>query len=70
MLGWAPILAGGDGLSILPQRGSGVLVGGAGSSSVAEIKECSKHLKATRVVRVVVNKITEPEATAPYHAYY
>ena len=65
-----PILAGDDVLSILPHLQSVLLIAEAGSSSVSEIKECTKHLKATPVVRVVVNKITEREPTAPYHEYY
>ena len=65
-----PILAGDDVLSILPHLQSVLLIAEAGSSSVSEIKECTKHLKSTPVVRVVVNKITEREPTAPYHEYY
>jgi protein-tyrosine kinase len=65
-----PILAGDDVLSILPQLQSVLLIAEAGNSSVAEIKECAKHLKDTPVVRVVVNKITEREPTSLYHEYY
>jgi Mrp family chromosome partitioning ATPase len=65
-----PVLAGDDVLSILPHLQSVLLIAEAGSSSVSEIKECAKHLKATPIVRVVVNKITEREPSAPYHAYY
>jgi protein-tyrosine kinase len=65
-----PILAGDDVLSILPHLQSVLLIAEAGSSSVSEIQECTKHLKATPVVRVVVNKITEREPTSPYHEYY
>lgn len=65
-----PILAGDDVLSLLPQLQSVLLVAGAGTSSLSDIKECSKHLKATPIVRVVVNKITEHEPRAPYLAYY
>jgi protein-tyrosine kinase len=65
-----PILAGDDVLSILPQLQSVLLVAGAGTSSVSEINECIRHLKGTPVVRVVLNKITEREPTAPYHQYY
>jgi protein-tyrosine kinase len=65
-----PILAGDDVLSVLPQLQSILLIAEAGRSSVSEIKECTKHLKATPVVRVVVNKITEREPTASYHEYY
>jgi protein-tyrosine kinase len=65
-----PILAGDDVLSILPHLQSVLLVAEAGRSSVSEVKESAKHLKATPVVRVVVNKITEREPTAPYHEYH
>jgi protein-tyrosine kinase len=65
-----PLLAGDDVLSILPHLQSVLLIAEAGSSSISEIKECTKHLKATPVVRVVINKITERETTSPYHEYY
>jgi protein-tyrosine kinase len=65
-----PILAGDDVISVLPHVQSVLLVTAAGSSSISEVKECAKHLKATPIVRIVVNKITEREATAPYHEYY
>jgi protein-tyrosine kinase len=69
LLDLPPLLTGDDVLSMMPQLQSVLLVTAAGSSSVADVKECGKHLKATPIVRVVVNKITEREA-APYHAYY
>jgi protein-tyrosine kinase len=65
-----PILAGDDVLSVLPHLQSVLLIAEAGRSSLSEIKECTKHLKDTPVVRVVVNKVTEREPTAPYHEYY
>jgi capsular exopolysaccharide synthesis family protein len=65
-----PILTGDDVLSILPQLQSVVLVAAAGSTSVSEIQESTRHLKGTPIVRVVLNKITEREPTAPYHEYY
>jgi protein-tyrosine kinase len=65
-----PILAGDDLHSILPHLQSILLIAEAGRSSVPEVKESIKYLRATPVVRVVVNKITEKEPTAPYHAYY
>ena len=63
-----PILVGDDVLSILPQMDAILFVAGVGSTSVAHIKECKKHLKTTPVVRVVVNKATEPPES--YYAYY
>jgi protein-tyrosine kinase len=65
-----PILAGDDVLSILPHLQSVLLIAEAGRSSVSEIKECTKHLKATPVVRVVINKLTEQEPLARYYEYY
>jgi hypothetical protein len=35
---------------------------------MTEIKECNKHLQATTVLRVVLNKVTETGPTSP--AYY
>lgn len=65
-----PILAGDDALALLPQLQCALMVAEAGSTSLSEIKECSRHLKTTPIVRVVLNKMTEREPTAPYHAYY
>ena len=63
-----PVLIGDDVLSILPQMDATLFVAAVGSTSVAQIKECKKHLKGTPVVRIVVNKATEP--TESYYAYY
>jgi protein-tyrosine kinase len=63
-----PILVGDDVISILPQMEAVLLVAGVGNTSVADIKECHKHLKTTPVVRVVVNRATE--TTDSYYAYY
>jgi Mrp family chromosome partitioning ATPase len=63
-----PILIGDDVLSILPQMDATLFVAAVGSTSVSQIKECKKHLKGTPVVRIVVNKATEPSES--YYAYY
>jgi Mrp family chromosome partitioning ATPase len=63
-----PMLLGDDVISILPQMEAVLLVAGVGSTSVSDIKECHKHLKATPVVRVVVNRVAE--ATDAYYGYY
>jgi len=65
-----PILAGDDVLSILPHLQSVLLIAEAGSSTVSEITECTKHLKATPLVRVVVNKTTESDPMAAYYYEY
>jgi protein-tyrosine kinase len=63
-----PLLLGDDVISILPQMEAVLLVAGVGQTSVADIKECQKHLKTTPVVRVIVNKATE--ASDSYYTYY
>lgn len=63
-----PLLLGDDVISILPRMDAALLVAGAGSTSVADIRECQKHLQRTPVVRVVVNKATE--SAGSYYGYY
>jgi len=63
-----PMLLGDDVISIFPRMDAALLVTGVGSSSVADIKECQKHLERVPVVRVVVNKVTEKIDT--YYGYY
>ena len=62
------MLLGDDVISILPQMDAVLLVAGVGSTSVADIRECQKHLQRTPVVRVVVNKVTD--AAGSYYGYY
>jgi protein-tyrosine kinase len=45
-----------------------LLVAGVGTTSVAEIKECQKHLRQSNVIRVVVNKVND--STDDYYGYY
>ena len=63
-----PILTGDDVISVLPQMEAALLIAGVGTTSLADIKECRKHLKTTPVVRVVVNRVTEANDT--YYGYY
>jgi protein-tyrosine kinase len=63
-----PMLMGDDVISILPQMDAALLVAGIGTTSVADIKECQKHLKRTPVVRVIVNKATETAGS--YYGHY
>jgi protein-tyrosine kinase len=63
-----PMLIGDDVISVLPQMDAVLLVAGVGNTSVADIRECHKHLKTTPVVRVVVNRVTE--VTDAYYGYY
>ncbi len=62
-----PILTGDDVISILPQIDCVLFVAAAGTTTIQEIKECNKHLEATSIVRVVVNKAPD-SAPAYYYA--
>jgi protein-tyrosine kinase len=44
-----------------------LLVAAVGTSTVSEIEECNKHLQATDLVRLVLNKA--PESTTRYSYY-
>jgi protein-tyrosine kinase len=63
-----PLLVGDDVISFLPRVDAVLLIMGVGTTSVAEIKECQKHLQRSKVVRVVVNKVTG--STDDYYGYY
>ena len=63
-----PMLIGDDVISILPRMDAVLLVAGVGTTSVADIRECQKHLQQSRVVRVVVNKVTDDAGS--YLGYY
>lgn len=63
-----PVLYSDDVISVLPQIDCALLVTAAGVSTPSEIKECSRHLESTPVVRVVVNKAVD--AAKPYHYSY
>jgi protein-tyrosine kinase len=62
-----PILLGDDVISVLPKMDAVLLIGGAGTTSLADIKECNKHLQSANVLRIVVNKVSE--AATPYYGY-
>ena len=63
-----PVLVGDDVISVLPQIDSTLLVASVGASTLSDVKECSKHLKSSPIVRVVVNKVSEK--TEAYYGYY
>jgi protein-tyrosine kinase len=62
-----PVLSGDDVIAILPQVHCALLVTAIGTTTVAQIKECNKHLQSTEVVRIVLNKV--PETSAHYYYY-
>jgi len=55
-----PLLQGDEVLATLPRIDAVLLVTAVGVSTLHEIKECNKHLQATEVLRVVLNKSQEP----------
>lgn len=63
-----PLLVGDDVISILPRMDAVLLIAAVGTTSVAEIKECQKHLRQSNVIRVVVNKVND--STDDYYGYY
>jgi len=63
-----PLLPSDDVLSILPSIDCVLLVAAAETSTVPEVKECSKHLATVPVVRFVLNKATDK--LAPYYSRY
>jgi len=61
-----PLLQGDEVLATLPRIDCVLLVTAVGVSTLHEIKECSRHLQASEVLRVVLNKTHEP-ATKYYY---
>jgi protein-tyrosine kinase len=62
-----PILSSDDVITVLPNVDCAVLVTAVGVTKVADIEECGKHLRTTEVIRIIVNKTTEP--TSGYYYY-
>jgi protein-tyrosine kinase len=62
-----PMLSGDDVIAILPQVDCVVLVAAVGTSTIAQIEECNKHLQSADVVRLVLNKV--PQVNVKYHYY-
>lgn len=63
-----PMLTSDDVLSIIPSIDCVLLVAAAETSTIPEIKECSKHLATVPVVRVVLNKVNDKSTT--YYTRY
>lgn len=60
-----PMLVSDDVIAVLPRIDCALLVSAVGTSTLAEIEECTRYLKQTNVVRMVVNKV--PEAAMRYY---
>ncbi len=63
-----PILMSDDVIAVLSQIDCLLFVAAAGTTTVEEIKECTKHLESASIVRVVLNKASG-EATSYYARY-
>jgi Mrp family chromosome partitioning ATPase len=63
-----PTLAGDDVIALLPQIDCAVLVAAVGTSTLSEIKQCNRHLHATEVIRLVLNKVQDPGPKSYYSA--
>jgi Mrp family chromosome partitioning ATPase len=63
-----PLLSSDDAIAVLPQVDCVMLVTAVGTTTVAQIEECSKHLLSADVVRVVLNKV--PEQNTKEYCYY
>jgi Mrp family chromosome partitioning ATPase len=64
ILDMPPMLTGDDVIALLPQLDCVLLVAAVGTSTLSELKQCSKHLQSAEVVRVVLNKT--PDSTVGY----
>ena len=62
-----PLLQGDEVLATLPRIDCVLLVTAVGVSTLHEIKECNRHLQASEVIRLVLNKSHE---TTRRHYYY
>lgn len=63
-----PMLPSDDVISILPQLDTVLFVAAVGSSTVPEIKECTKFLEGVPLVRFVLNKSNDKKAK--YYSQY
>jgi protein-tyrosine kinase len=62
-----PLLSSDDVLAIVPRLDCVLLVAAIGHTTIAEIKESSKHLQSTEVVKIVLNKA--PRSKSAYFYY-
>ena len=62
-----PMLSGDDVLAVLPQLDCVLLLAAVGQTKKSEIDECLRHLKSSQLLRLVVNKSTDP--TSMYYHY-
>jgi capsular exopolysaccharide synthesis family protein len=62
-----PVLVSDDVIALLPQIDCAVLVASVGKSTVSEVKQCNRHLHATEVLRLVLNKVQDQGSNYYYY---
>ena len=62
-----PMLTGDDVIAALPQVDCVLLIAAVGQTKVSEIEECNRHLESSHLVRLVINKSTEPNSMYYYY---
>ncbi len=60
-----PVLTSDDVIAVLPQMDCVLFVAAVGTSTVAQIEECRRHLQSSEVVRIILNKV--PVASTNYY---
>ena len=60
-----PVLSQDDVLAILPRLDCLLLVTAVGTSTIADINECMKHVHSTEIIRIVLNKV--PPSRSKYN---
>jgi protein-tyrosine kinase len=60
-----PVLSRDDVLAILPRLDCLLLVAAVGTSTIAEISECNKHVHSTEIMRIVLTKV--PSSRSKYY---
>ncbi len=64
-----PILTSDDVIAILPQMDCAIFVASVGRTTLAEIKDCNRHLDSTPVVQIVVNKASDESVSHYTYGY-
>ena len=65
-----PLLSSDDVIALLPQIDCILLIAAVGTSTISEIKESNRHLQSSAVLRIVLNKASEPAAGHYYGQHY
>ncbi len=60
-----PVLTSDDVIAVLPQMDCVLFVAAVGTSTIAQIEECRRHLQSSEVVRIILNKV--PVASTNYY---